>query len=904
MWFKPGSREALCSWLRTADRAGLDAYIGCGSFTESGHRTQVNSAGTRAFWLDVDAGPSKPYANYDDAVDAIDAFVERVGLPTPSIVYTGNGVHAWWLLSEHCAAAEWVPAGRRLKELCREHGLNADPDRTADIASILRVPETHNYKDPLNPKLVECYDLEPAVDTKIFLQIIMGRAAPGAAAKAAFSGLNIGAKIANIYDTERRSYAANVADHCQQIGAIRDTQGNVSEPLWYASLGVISKCVDGPTLAHAWSSGHPGYDFAATAQKYSQAETASGPTTCGRFRDINPSGCAGCPHLITSPIQLGYAGIIEPVKVEVAPEEKPWLPEPFKWGPNMQLLFRCKDEDGEWKDQIISQFPIYLSAVRRGEKSPVTMYEFRKKEPHRDWHTFEVPAAEMYKTTWPSFMAQHGCNIRTDGRKAFVWLMEGLVEKIKNSADEGIQYEQYGWKENMASFLLGTTLFKEDGSQIECPGMLEAGNRAQLLAPAARGSLAGWSATANRLYAPGFESQGFALLMPFAAPLMKFITCGQEGGSIFSMSCGGGKGKSTVIAAIASVYGKLEALQIKNSDTVVAKERIQVAAANLPVLWDEWLPGSPKLFEDYVRAFTTGKGKSRGTRTGLVTSAPEGWETILIAGSNGSMIENLSGSSSSEPMNNRVFEIDITIPASCTWDYGRGISGEFMDNRGYAGRAFIKYIVRAEVKAWISEALKQAMANFGTVLNAETTDRYTVRVLACAGVAAKLLNKLGILTFDETKLMAWAMQKAIEATATRREFSQDALTVLMRFLREHSDNCLFTGGPFIRTKPPIIFREPRREINMRLEDSTNRLYVSSDALRRWCQLNNCPYTPIIKDLEEQQIVLNRGRMTQLSAGSSIPPVRCLCWEIDLTHPKVDFARMELKVVQGPIQLVK
>jgi hypothetical protein len=50
---------------------------------------------------------------------------------------------------------DWRACGALLKALTKKHGLLADPSRTSDIASVMRVPGTRNLKDPAKPKLVK-----------------------------------------------------------------------------------------------------------------------------------------------------------------------------------------------------------------------------------------------------------------------------------------------------------------------------------------------------------------------------------------------------------------------------------------------------------------------------------------------------------------------------------------------------------------------------------------------------------------------------------------------------------------------------------------------------------------------------------------------------------------------------
>ncbi len=135
----------------------------------------------------------------------------------------------------------------------------------------------------------------------------------------------------NSADSEYPDSDANkIADACQQIGAFRDSKGaGQSEPLWRDNLGVVGHCVDGEITSQEWSSGHPGYDEAATAKKLAQRLKAA-PTTCAQFRKTNPEGCIGCTQTCKSPITLGWAaGALSGFAVvETTVIESPTLPAP------------------------------------------------------------------------------------------------------------------------------------------------------------------------------------------------------------------------------------------------------------------------------------------------------------------------------------------------------------------------------------------------------------------------------------------------------------------------------------------------------------------------------------------------------------------------------------------------
>ena len=139
---------------RDLDNKGYDAYFALGTFKEPNSRKVANVHHLKSFFLDLDCGATKDYPDQDTALVALQGFCKTLSLPKPKLVNSGRGVHAYWFLSESIELDDWLPVAERLKKLCAEHGLLADPSVTADAARVLRVPTTHNYKtDP--PSAVE-----------------------------------------------------------------------------------------------------------------------------------------------------------------------------------------------------------------------------------------------------------------------------------------------------------------------------------------------------------------------------------------------------------------------------------------------------------------------------------------------------------------------------------------------------------------------------------------------------------------------------------------------------------------------------------------------------------------------------------------------------------------------------
>ena len=104
----------------------------------------------KAIWLDIDVKPDKPekaYVSKSQVLSALHKFCTDAGLPPATAgVYSGGGLHAYWISDRPLTVAEWQPFAEGLKALAIAHGLKCDYGLTTDCARVLRVPGTFNYK--------------------------------------------------------------------------------------------------------------------------------------------------------------------------------------------------------------------------------------------------------------------------------------------------------------------------------------------------------------------------------------------------------------------------------------------------------------------------------------------------------------------------------------------------------------------------------------------------------------------------------------------------------------------------------------------------------------------------------------------------------------------------------------
>jgi hypothetical protein len=130
--------------------------------TKTGHkikgakRNQQNALALKSLFVDIDV-KDKGYGSEKEAVAALIAFKNKVGLPVPStLVKSGGGIHVYWTCDRALTLQEWQPLARALVNAASDFGLKFDAGCTIDSARVLRVPGTWNrkYNPPLPVELV------------------------------------------------------------------------------------------------------------------------------------------------------------------------------------------------------------------------------------------------------------------------------------------------------------------------------------------------------------------------------------------------------------------------------------------------------------------------------------------------------------------------------------------------------------------------------------------------------------------------------------------------------------------------------------------------------------------------------------------------------------------------------
>ena len=603
-----------------------------------------------------------------------------------------------------------------------------------------------------------------------------------------------------------------------------------------------------------------------------------------------------CPvrGTVTSPLELGRASRSDTLGVSTkgkANSSGPTsgLPESWQTGvgafgytPTGSLIHRTETAQGQPVAKLISSYPVYVERVSRSEKDhEVTNITFRYKLPMEpEWAYAHVPAKLMFGPSGIAEVMSRG--IVVHDADLFRKFVRESLDKLNAETKAKTMYDQFGWKNGDTEFLFGNYLYTRHGKE-RAFGSPDITKRSRYLGPAPRGTFEAWRDAADKLFAPNFEVQALAFLASCAAPLMR-LQSHLDGGSIFSLvSYEGGRGKSTAMAAASSVWGRNLGMELKLSDTSVSKGIVLSVMGNLPLIIDEFSQRDPEALKAWVEVFTGGRDRLRGSATGGLVDLGMEWQTILIGGSNSSVVDALRAAKNGEPMANRVIEFVVSMPPGVNAHKGTALQEQLDANAGFAGDILIPYLLQENVIKMLTEQLPVVREDISVKHNLGTAERYKARFLAAIQMIAPIVRKLELANFSADRMMEWTIANVLEAVAQAPSASNVNSFALARFLDENQTGMLVVPEPWSHGRVTPIDREPRGALIARSETVNGRILIQEKALRRWAQKEQLVWAEFIAELKHKGILINERRLATLGAGTKYATGQVACLEINSKH---------------------
>lgn len=850
---------ALLDAAANYDDQDYDVYFALATFETDEARTKANAKQLRSFFLDLDCGPEKEFADKSDALEALKNFCMRMGLPKPLLVDSGRGIHVYWALTAPVSRDLWVPVAERLKELCAEHNFYADPAVTADTARILRVPTTHNYKeDPALPVRLLVEAANNTISFEEFRDLI-------GVSEVRKPSVHIPSKLSAVGDillSNKRSVFKKILmrqDPCAQLVYAITHQPEIDEPLWRATLSIAAHCDDAAKAIHMVSKDHPEYDPDITEQK---AARIKGPYHCTRFDEYNPGLCAECPHYkkITSPIVLGSELRIAETDeertveveqglesdggfVETGPVVIPKFPYPYVRGAAGGVYKHTVDDDGDVDDVLVYHHDIYVTR-RVWDKEDGYMVVIKLHLPKDGVREFTITQQsasspeEIRKE-----LAKNGvtCSNKNQWQNLGVYIMD-YINELQSTTQADLSHRQFGWTQDFGSFVIGDREYFPDrvGYNPPTPTTMH-------LIPdfKPKGTLEEWKGLMNFFNHKGMELHQMIVCAGFGSPLMAF-----SGVSALLTHLDGptGFGKTTTQHAMLGIYGDPSTLILNDQDTLNSKLNRLDVMKNLPIAIDEITNHTAKEASTLLYTLTQGRQKNRlSSGANAERFRGEPWALRAISSGNASImgkIETIKADPEAERQ--RAFEINIS---DYIYAHPKSEADVFQiklkNVYGVAADPYLRWLVSNV------DAAKQAFVDMQERLDAATgltsKNRFISAGYAADLVGGKIAHSLGLIEFDMKALFKFTVDLIKQRITTDAVSSKSNTDYLVDYLTEHYNDILrIEAGIDLRGKADtgddfiVPDASPRGQFVARYETDVNRLYILPKPFKKWCieqQLN-------------------------------------------------------------------
>lgn len=832
---------------------GWDAYFALASFANPKEgRTATNASNLKSFFIDIDCGVGKPYADQAEGMSALKQFLKDSGLPKPLVVNSGRGVHAYWTLDESVPAFIWKPLAEKLKALCVQFKLDADPAVTADTARILRIPGTLNFKDPANPQAVEVLVGTTHVGISVIEDVLnkyddifagMGARPHIPRGMDALTSLLAGNSQARFKTIMLKSVEGK---GCPQLLHIYENQDTIEEPLWRAGLSIAHQCVDRDKAIHALSDKHPEYSPEYTEKK---ANETKGPYTCQTFKKLNPSGCQGCEHSITSPIQLGKE-IVEAteedniVEEEVADKEEPVqftipkLPYPYFRGKVGGIYIRQKDEEtGVDEDILIYPYDFYVVKRIHDPDLGETLL-MRLHLPKDGVREFIMPlSTAMAKDRFRDKISEHGIAVLGKKQDILMAYITRWVEELQSKEESEKARRQFGWLEDNSSFILGDKEITPTEIKYSPP---TATTLTLIPMFKEKGDFHIWKDVVNAYARPEMEAKAFAFFMGFGNVLLKFTNL--EGYLLSLKSQGSGSGKSTILHAVGSIYGhpKHGLMQVK--DTYNQKLQRIGTLQNIPILFDEMTNMPPDQKSNLAYDITEGRAKNRlKSSENAERINVTRWATGLITTSNRSLRDELlSLKAFPEGELMRIMELHIFNDPNDDPLWARNHFSRLYDNYGHAIFPYMQYLIQNLPQ--VIEFIGMIQTKIETAADIKSHERYWSAMATIAIVGGIISKRLGLHDIDHKPVMEYIVKHIRDSRVQNSMLMLESSDFLGGMLQRRFHEILVINGKKDGKTglETAAIREPRGALTARYEPDTKLLFVVAKEYRWECnkmQLN-------------------------------------------------------------------
>ena len=849
-------------WSQTAD--GLvklidlrtDNWFSPAAFSGTSRKAK-DCTGAAALWLDIDIGAQHAKPDYADAKSfAADFknFMAGTGLPVPWIVNTGHGVHLYWPLGVTVQPDKWSRLMARLFAACDKFGLKYDHAAT-DISRILRVPGTYNYKDTPVPVVILRQgetDLRTLVTTLKQYEPVKQTA------------------VSQEDSTRELRETAPVVNGCEQIR----TCGAADYETWRNAARCLTFCKDGFETFHQLSEGDDRYDVDKCNETWDALDKNKyPPVLCSTFEKAHPEVCARCPAhgRVTTPVMLGKKLA---VKVDSTPADNirgvPFEFRGFSVVPHEGIKWTFNNKDGAEVTLTIAPFEFYIMELVIDNRmlTPLRTYKARVVFPDDSYRDFDLVVDEIYASGLAPIriLTQYGIAPEPRFEKPMVEFMRTYIAKVQNDLTPSFVRDHYGWYEvqglsgeHHSEFVVGAQTYTASGVKVT---YLD--SRAQAMAEhkmTVSGTLDEWKKIPQLYRELDQKSAQLLMCATFGSVFMPW-GIGTATNVMYNFyDTVGGKGKSSLLAALASVWGDPASLPLGRTDTIAAKYQQYSVYHNLPILIDEITGMRVEDMANMLYDLVNGREKNRSNRSGTELQRGGSWQTITVSTSNQSIYEMLKTfREQTLATSMRVIEMrcdfkDYTGDVEVTRKID-SVMTAVHSNYGIAGREFIQQVL-ADIGNIKTEVLG-SVAGFSDKYRQNNDERFWITGLGVALAAGRIAVRMGLLDYDIDALEKWIGEVLLpDMRASVKDSRQSPVSIMADFITDSINNTLTVQAhnrqgkePPVGMPDPYVAIEPRGSLQIRRELDSNTVIFKKTALARWAEEHGISAATLLDDLKQ------------------------------------------------------
>ena len=704
-----------------------NAYFSVKAYADVPEKGRGVAADPGAFsfaWLDLDYGveghkSDKNPPTREAALGLINQFSHAPSL----IVFTGHGLQAFWCFDKPVDATD--ESGRStvsrlvdaiqstIAQYAAVKGWQVD--NTADLARIMRVPGTVNYKDPANPVQGSILEFQP--DRQYSVEELLAACLPATKNAKQFGPKSnrMVVEAGTIPESRRNQTLTSLAGSMRQRGM---TQGAIAlalqaeneerceVPLPEEEVATIARSVcryePGHTQAddvlHAEASlAEIMPQIALNPAQAFQAATIEALAILSMYDQLaytrakvqikNLCKSRVAPKDLAEAVQKAVSKLRaerQATETEPSPQQRmfPDLGYPLTVPNGFRITAEGIIKKGKEFDELVFPTAVTISRRFRNPRSGLEMVEIIF---NRGNQVFKVAAERsvVFSRHKLMEMADNGLPVTSENAKDLVV----FLSEVERANDIPVVpcTASLGWVDE-------TSILPWDADA----GYLDKRGFEELAASIGeKGVLEEWI----KLTGPARRSVFGRLMLAaaYASPLVSIVGTRTAGVMLWG---GSQAGKTAVLKAATSIFGHPEKLMLNMFATKVSLEQSAGFLRHLPLFIDErQLAGNDQALEQLIYMLSGGAGKGRGTKNGGVRARGE-WENMaLMTGE-----FPLSNESSAAGVRGRLLEVNVKQVVSA--EDGKQLHRELPKHYGTAGAAYIAHVkamrdsIRERFEGW------------------------------------------------------------------------------------------------------------------------------------------------------------------------------------------------------------